>query len=92
MGEAVSIGFTPVRLESVVQPTSIRTDKSGSKSSADETVFLGRILIAPDVVPSEDDIIDLYGKQYRIESVFPRYELQGMLHHYQVDLIKWQKD
>lgn len=86
----VRIGVATVRLNSGRQQTSIRTDKSGTQSRAEEVVYDARILIEPDATFSFGDKIDLFGLTYKVEVIFPRYEMTGILHHYQVDLNRWQ--
>lgn len=91
LGTPVEIGIAPVRLNSSVSQTSIRTDKSGSKARAEEVSYDARILIVPDAEFTHGDIIELFGLNYRIEVIFPRHEMTGQLNHYQVDLIRWSE-
>lgn len=89
--DPIEIGIAPIRLDTTVQPTSIRTDKSGSKSRADEVIFQGRVLVHPKHTVQQGQIMEISGTRYRIVSVWPRYEMNQMLHHWQVDLSAWQE-
>lgn len=86
LGSPVSVRFSPIRLASMAQATSIRTDKSGSKSRADETIFKGRILVHPESSIDNGDTVEIDSVRYEVNEVFPRYDMGGYLNHYQVDL------
>ena len=89
LDDGVSVGFSAVRSERVVQQTSVRTDKSGSNASAEEVVYIYRILVEPKANPEEGDIMEIEGRLMRIESSWPRRSMSRLLVHHQVDLIKW---
>jgi hypothetical protein len=72
-----------------MQPTSIRTDKSGSQGRADESVVQGRLLIENRVEPTGGDLITVRGTTYKILDVFPRFDMDGLVNHYQVDIGRW---
>lgn len=86
---AVTIKFSYVNFYNRTEPTSIRTDKSGSKSRASEKTSDLRIMVFPDVRPEFNDelAITQWGR-YRVIEVFPRYEMSTILNHYQVDLMQ----
>lgn len=89
--DPVMVRLTPIRLETGFQQTSIRTDKSGSQSRAEESVFQGRVLIHPKYDVKPGDILEVSEIRYKVESIWPRYEMNGVLHHYQVDLSAWRE-
>lgn len=91
LGPGVKVGIGPVTLKTTVGPTSIRTDKSGSQSRAEEETYDARLLVHPGVAVKIGDIMEVYGLHYRVQVVFPRYEMTGNLNHNQVDLIRWQE-
>ena len=89
LADPVEVGISPVYLRSGIQQTSIRTDKSGTQSHAEESVSDARILMSPNEDLDYGDIMEVFGLKYRINIIFPRYEMTGDLNHLQVDLIKW---
>lgn len=88
-GLSRKIGLSVVRIERQTQPSSIRTDKSGSQGRADENVVQGRLLIEAKGVPANNDLVTVRGTTYRIVDVFPRYDMDGLVNHYQVDIERW---
>ena len=79
-----------VRLVMATDPTSIRTDKSASRSSADETVAENtKILFPASVAPSMGDKFVIYGFTYKIKSAEPRISVAGKLDHYECKLESW---
>jgi hypothetical protein len=79
-----------VRIEQMTQPTSIRTDKSGSQGRAYEKIIAGRFLIENSKEPSSGDLITVRGKTYEVVDVFPRYDMDGLVNHFQVDIERWE--
>jgi hypothetical protein len=88
-GRPKSVGLSVVRIEKATQPTSIRTDKSGSQGRADESVVQGRLLIENRVRPANGDLITIHGTSYEVLDVYPRYDMDGLVNHYQVDIGRW---
>lgn len=82
----VRVGVSIVRWENRVSQTSVRADRSGTKSYADEEVPKGRVLIHPRHIPKEGDILIFSNQEFVIESVREVYAMDGKLDHYQVDL------
>lgn len=82
----VRMRFSVVRIRTATRDTSIRTDKSGSQSRAEETFYDGRILVYPDITPENDQVVSVLGVTYRINEVQPKFDALGNLNHYQVDL------
>lgn len=89
LSKPVEFGFAPVKLDMSIGKTSIRTDKSGSQSRAEEELFDGRILVKPSTVLQFDDIVEIGPKKFKVVTIHPRYEMNHELHHYQVDLMAW---
>lgn len=86
MAEKVRVGISIVRLANQVGQTSVRADRSGSKSYADEEVFKGRILMHPRHKPQEGDVLTIHGVEYTIEGVREVFAMDGRIDHYQVEL------
>src|SRR5680860_267688 len=74
-GRPRSVGLSVVRIERMTQPTSIRTDKSGSQGRADENAVQGRFLLENRERPYGGDLIQVRGVLYEVLDVFPRYDM-----------------
>lgn len=83
------VGISPVRLESEYIETSIRTDKSGTKGRAEETVMKGRVLVEKTADIAKGDLLVIYADRWKIESIYPRHDMDGSINHFQVDLSAW---
>lgn len=82
--------YSPIKLDRRIAKTSIRTDKSGSKSRADEAVVQGRILVHPRTPVIEGSVLKLGNVLWKVASVWDRFgSMDGSLSHYQVDLESW---
>ena len=88
-GKPRQVGVSVVRLETMVRPTSIRTDKSGSQGRSDEMVLDGRLLLDNGSSPKGGDLIEVRGITYEIVDVYPRYDMDGLINHFQVDVKRW---
>lgn len=82
----VKVGISVVRLVKSISPTSVRADKSGTKSYADEQLEKGRLLVHPRVEPREGDQVEFAGHTWSISSARPVYAMTGKVDHYEVDL------
>lgn len=85
-GEKVKVGISIVRLANQVGQTSVRADRSGTKSYADEEVSKGRVLLHPRHKPQKGDILIIHGAEYVIEGIREVYAMDGRIDHYQVEL------
>jgi hypothetical protein len=88
-GPKVKVGLSIVRVTDGVQQTSVRADKSGTKSFADENVEQGRALIHPSFVPQNNDLLTVGADEYEVKGVRPVYDMYGQIDHYQVELQTW---
>lgn len=76
-----------VRLTNAVKKTSIRTDRSASQGNAFEVISDARLLFAPSVKLSLDDLVTINGVVLTVISVQQRiHNITGVLDHYQVEL------
>lgn len=93
-GSPRPVGLSVVRDEAKSQPTSIRTDKSGSQGRADEVVVKARLLIENLVEPKMGDLISYaigtVKRTYRVDGVYPRLDMDGLINHFQVDAERWE--
>lgn len=87
--KAVPIGVSIVHLRQSFTATSVRTDQSGSKGRAEETLSDGRLMVDARHPVALGDLIEFDGISYRISSKHPRYAMDGRLHHTEVDLTIW---
>lgn len=80
--------FAIVSLKISAIKTTVRADSSASRGSADETVVeRGKILIPSFItVVKNDDIFEYQSRKYRIASVHPRYSVNGVFDHWEVDV------
>jgi hypothetical protein len=79
-----------VWLEEASGKTSVRTDSSGSRGSAREPLTKSRLMFPAAVRPHPGDIVEVSGYKMAVESTFPRYGVDGVLDHWQVDLEVWR--
>lgn len=89
LGEAFPAKCAIVRLVDASERTSVRTDSSASRGRAREIQSDARLLFPPGSTVKIDDQVELLGSTLKITSVFPRYDVQGRFHHYQVDGMIW---
>ena len=82
----VKVGISIIRLATSVSQTSVRADKSGTKSYADEQLEKGRVLMHPRHTPKEGDKLEIRGVEYEITGVRPVFSMDGKIDHYQVEL------
>lgn len=69
--------------------SSIRADRSESKARAEEQSGKVRLLVHPDDAVRLGDKVMMFNEVLRVTNVFPRHDLNGHLHHVQVDLELW---
>lgn len=87
--DRVKIGLSVVNLGTDIESTSIRADKSASKSRAQEQIRTGRILVEPKASVSMGDMLELMGEKWKIDRKVIRLDQAGRIHHFQVDIVSW---
>ena len=85
----VTKSFGIIKLEQKSEKTSVRTDSSASRGSAQEILADARFLFPKDVILKEGDRIQFGGFYLTVVSVFPRHRVTGELDHWQVDCDIW---
>ena len=85
--DPVSMRFNVIRLRNQTRETSVRTDQSGSQGRALEDVYDGRILVHPEIEPMMGQVCDIKGVTFKIDEVQPKWAMDTVLSHYQVDLV-----
>lgn len=81
-----------VRLEVGILKTSVRADSSASRGQAIEQIAHSRLLFLPVVVIRPNDLVIVRGFTLEVDSIYPRYDVQGNLDHWQVDLHIWASE
>lgn len=85
------VRFSVIHFKIGVQTGSIRADRSDAKARLEEPSSKIRFLVHPadDIKPGDRIVVN--GHTLRVVSVFPRNDLNGKLHHNEVDLEVWPK-
>lgn len=78
-----------VKLNRIVQKTSVRADSSGSRGNSDEFVSQAKILFLPSSEVRTGDKFEIHGMMLRAIKVHPRISISGILEHYEVDFEAW---
>lgn len=76
-------------LEESDTKTSVRTDSSGSRGGARESIAKARMLVLPATILKAGDRVSFMGHELSVMSVFPRHGVEGRFDHWQVDLEFW---
>lgn len=88
-GAWVKAPFGIVKLAQQAGKTSVRTDSSASRGSAQEITADARFLFPSTVILNPGDRIRFGEFTLTVESVFPRYSVDGKFDHWQVDCNIW---
>jgi len=78
-----------VKLNIVNVKSAVRADTSASRGSARELHADAVFLLTKTTCANIDDIIEVAGQVLKIKSKFPRFDVQGVLDHYEVDAVIW---
>lgn len=83
-----AIRFALVRFDTKIEDTTVRADSSATRGNVREYHSSGRVLIDKRNTPSWGDILFFDDKVLRIKEVEPRYNVLGLLDHYECDTEK----
>lgn len=89
LGTPVQVPCGVVHLNKKVQPTTVRSDSSGSRGAAEEFVSVSKILFPANLQIATGMKFEIAGFALRVTLVEPRYAVAGRLDHYEVDLEQW---
>lgn len=78
------IAVALVKLEQVLERTTVRADSSASRGAAEEIVVKGTLLVDPAVKIRKDDRIEFAGTTYRVIMTHPRFTVFGTLDHTEI--------
>ena len=81
-----------IRLEQSSIKTSVRADSSASRGQAIEDTAQSRLLFPANTVIKAKDRVMVAGFTLEVQSIYPRYDIQGRLDHWQVDLDIWASE
>lgn len=90
-GELVKELCCVVKLLTRNEKSSVRADSSASRGSAHEFETDAVLLLAKNTRASVDDILEVAGQHLRISGIFPRFAVNGVLDHYQIEAKIWSK-
>lgn len=71
--------------------TTVRADSSASRGAASEEVLDAFLLMAITTKTQIDDVVEVAGVKIRVTRKFPRYDLIGTLHHYEIGGMIWSE-
>lgn len=83
------VPFAIVKLDQGSTKTSVRTDSSASRGSAQEILANARFLFPIHVVLKPGDRVKFGDFILTVQSVFPRHSVTGRFDHWQVDCDIW---
>lgn len=76
-----------VKLDASAIKTSVRTDSSASRGSAEEVAPVGKLLFPPIYDVAIGDLVLVHGLTVKVKSVQPRFAVFGGVDHNEVDLM-----
>ena len=79
----------PVKLMTITQHTTVRTDSSSSHGHASEQVKDVRLLALPTTKIRLNDELTVMGERMRVDKIFPRHRVTGALDHYELHCVAW---
>lgn len=83
---AIEVPCAVVKLEPLVQHTSVRADSSGSRANAEEVAINAVLLFPAYTLIQNDDIVEIDGFRLEVKQVQPRHAVGGYIDHYEVKL------
>lgn len=72
-----------IRLHNKIQHTTVRADSGASRGHAEEETNDCKVLLQVDTVARVNDKIVVAGIGFRVLSLFPRFDLNGTLDHFE---------
>jgi hypothetical protein len=89
-GQKEAIHYALVRYDTSVQDSTVRADSSATRGNIKEYHASGRILVHKMHKPKHGDLVVVEGKVFQIKEVEPRFNVLGILDHWEVDLEKFE--
>lgn len=78
-----------IELNILNEKSSVRADTSASRGNAQEMEVISKFLLTKNTAAEINDILIYGGHSFRVKSMFPRHNLQGVLDHYEVTCTFW---
>lgn len=82
------IPFSLVRFDLKVDDSTVRADSSATRGNVKEFHASGRILVPVNIKPTWGDLFTIEGQLFEAQEVEPRFNVLGVLDHYEVDTIR----
>lgn len=84
------IHYALVRYDTLIQDSTVRADSSATRGNIKEFQATGRILVHKRHNPTWGDLVVVEKRVYEIKEVEPRFNVLGILDHWEVDLEKFE--
>jgi hypothetical protein len=89
-GQKEAVHYGLVRYNTLMEDSTVRADSSATRGNIKEFHSTGRVLIAKKFNPSFGDLIVVENKVFEIKGVEPRFNILGLLDHWQCELEKYE--
>jgi hypothetical protein len=90
-GPRKRIPYSLVRFDLKVDDSTVRADSSATRGNVQEFHASGRILVPVSVKITWGDLLFINDQQFKVSEVEPRYNVLGILDHYEVDTVRSEK-
>lgn len=90
LGPEIQELVAPVKLSFKNQHTTVRNDSAASKGHAYEEVDDVKLLFYPTSTVAIGDVVTVSGRKVRVDSIFPRHRVTGVLDHLEVHCTGWK--
>lgn len=88
-GAKVAERLAVIELNIMSEKSSVRADTSASRGNAQEMEVVSKFLLTKKTVAEINDVLIYAGHSFRVKSLFPRHDLQGMLDHFEATCTFW---
>lgn len=90
LGREVTEPCAIVQLRRTSGQARANDDQMASRGHAEEILLDTMVLLTPATVVAIDDRLTVAGFDMRVKSIFPRFDVTGTLHHYEVTGAVWR--
>jgi hypothetical protein len=90
-GAKKRIPYSLVRFDLKVDDSTVRADSSATRGNVQEFHASGRILVPVSVAPNWGDLFFIEGQAFRAGEIEPRYNVLGVLDHYEIDTVRSER-
>lgn len=89
-GQKEAVHYALVRYNTSIEDSTVRADSSATRGNVKEFHSTGRVLLHKKHNPAFGDLIIVEGKVFEIKGIEPRFNILGILDHWQVELEKFE--